>query len=69
MAEQIKMTYLLRFFTFYVNNLILCILPKCVMRVTSDQFSDTFDNGWKKQNGRFIEIFLIVRNNLTLWAR
>ena len=48
MAEKIKMTDLLRFFTFYVNNLILCILPKCVMHVTNDQFSDKFNNGWKK---------------------
>ena len=25
-----------------------CILPKFVMHVTNDQFSDKFDNSWKK---------------------
>ena len=26
----------------------LCIIPKFVMHVTTDQFSDKFNNGWKK---------------------
>ena len=38
------------------------ILPKFVMHVTSDQFSDKFNNGYKKiQNGQFIVIFHILR--------
>ena len=32
------------------------------MRVTNKQFSDKFNNGYKRnQNGRFIEIFRILR--------
>ena len=32
------------------------------MHVTNKQFSDKFNNGWKKiQNGRFIDIFRILR--------
>ena len=32
------------------------------MHVTNDQFSDKFNNGWKKKkNGRFIVILLILR--------
>ena len=66
-----KMADLLRFFTFYVNNL-TCgrdnlksfshILFKFVMHVTNDQFSDKFNNGRKKKkNGWFIAIFHILR--------
>ena len=32
------------------------------MHVTNNQFSDKFNNGWKKiQNGRLIVIFRILR--------
>ena len=32
------------------------------MHVTNDQFSDKFNNGWKKiQNGRLIAIFRFLR--------
>ena len=32
------------------------------MHVTNNQFSDKFNNGWKKiENGRFIVIFHILR--------
>ena len=31
------------------------------MRVTNDQFLDKVNNGQKKKNGRFIAIFLILR--------
>ena len=32
------------------------------MHVTNNQFSDKFNNGWKKNlNGRFIVIFRILR--------
>ena len=31
------------------------------MHVTNDEFSDKFNNGWKKKNDRFIVIFLILR--------
>ena len=58
MAENnSKMADLMRFFAFYVNNLTCgrdklesfsCILPKFVMHVTSDQFSDKFNNGLNK---------------------
>ena len=35
---------------------------KFVMHVTNKQFSDKFDNGWKKnQSGQFIVIFRILR--------
>ena len=38
------------------------ILFKFVMHVTNKYFLDKFNNGWKKiQNGRFIAIFLILR--------
>ena len=37
------------------------ILFKFVMHVTNDQFSDKFNNGRKKKNGRFIAIFHILR--------
>ena len=72
MAEKkFKMADLLRFFTFYVNNL-TCgrdnlksfprILFKFVMHVTNDQFLDKFNNSQKKKkNGRFIAIFHILR--------
>ena len=39
-----------------------CILPKFVMHVTNDHFSDKFNNGRKKnQNGRLIAIFGLLR--------
>ena len=43
-------------FTYGCDNLNLfpCILFKCVMHVTNDQFSDKFNNTEKNQNGRFI---------------
>ena len=31
------------------------------MHVTNDQFSDKFNDGRKKKNGRFIAIFHILR--------
>ena len=31
------------------------------MHVTNDQFSDKFNNGREKKNGRFIAIFHILR--------
>ena len=41
-----------------------CILPKFVMHVTNDQFSDKFNNDWKKiqksQNGWFIAFLHIL---------
>ena len=56
------MADLVQFCAFYFNNLTLCILFKFVLHVTTKQFSDKFDNGWKKiQNGRFIVIFCILR--------
>ena len=37
------------------------------MHVTSDQFSDKFNDGWKKnQNGGFIAIFCILRQSFDL---
>ena len=40
------------------------------MHITNDQFSDKFNNGFKKiQNGRLIAIFRLLRHNSTLWAR
>ena len=39
-----------------------CILPKFVMHVTNDQFSDKLNNGRKKiQNGRLIVLFRLFR--------
>ena len=39
-----------------------CFLPKFVLHVTNDHFSDKFNNGWKKiQNGRLIAIFHLLR--------
>ena len=61
MAEKnFKMADLLRFFACYVNNL-TCgrddnlksfsdILLKFVMHVTNKQFSDKFNNSWKKNS-------------------
>ena len=78
MAEKKKMADLLRFFTFYVNNLTLwgdnlksCshILFKFVMHVTNDQFSDKFNNGRKKKMADLLRFFTFYVNNLTLWAR
>ena len=80
MAEKKKkMADLLRFFTFYVNNLTLWannlksfshILFKFVMHVTNDQFSDKFNNGRKKKKmADLLRFFTFYVNNLTLWAR
>ena len=80
MAEKkFKMADLLRFFTFYVNNLtcgrdnlksFLRILFKFVMHVTNDQFSDKFNNGRKKKKmADLLRFFTFYVNNLTLWAR
>ena len=33
----------------------------CACIVTNNQLSDQFNNGWKKQNGRSIAIFRILR--------
>ena len=39
----------------------LCIIFKSVMHATNNQFSDKFNDGWKKiENGRFIVIFRIL---------
>ena len=39
-----------------------CFLPKFVLHVTNDHFSDKFNNGRKKiQNGRLIAIFPLLR--------
>ena len=47
-----------------------CILPKFVMHVTNDQFSDKFNNGQKKINmADLLRFFAFYVNNLTLWAR
>ena len=55
--KKIKITDLLRFFGFYVNNLTLWareleqfFMYACqiVVHVTNDQFSDKFNNGSKK---------------------
>ena len=58
------MADLLWFFAFYVNNLTLwarCIIFKSVMHATNNQFSDKFNDDWKKiENGRFIVIFRIL---------
>ena len=69
MAEKkFKMADLLRFFTFYVNN--LRILFKFVMHVNNDQFSDKFNNGRKKKKmADLLRFFTFYVNNLTLWAR
>ena len=57
MAIEVRRRWRLLVGTITWENL-SCILPKCVMHVTNDQFSDKFNNGWKKcENGRFIEIF------------
>ena len=43
-----------------------CILPKFVMHVTNDQFSDKFENGWKKSKWQiycaFLHFTLIIRH-------
>ena len=79
MAEnKIKMADLLRFFAYHVNNLtlcaryiwkvFLCILFKFVMHVTNEQFSDEFDDGWKKiKMADLVWFFAFYVNNLTLW--
>ena len=46
----------------------LCILPKSVMHVTSDQFTDKFNNGRKKM-ADLLRFFAFYFNNLILWAR
>ena len=44
-----------------------CFLPKFVLHVTNDHFSDKFNNGWKKiQNGRLIAIFHLLRQQFDL---
>ena len=70
---------LLRFFAFYVNNLTLghdklkicsCILPKFVMHVSSDQFSDNLNEGRKKiRKPDLLRFFAFYVNNLTLLAQ
>ena len=75
MAEtKLRVADELRFLAFYVNILtswaltlksFSCIIFKSVMHVTNNQFSDKFNDGWKKnQNGLFIYV-----NNLTLWPQ
>ena len=47
----------------------LCILPKCVMHVTNDQFSDEFDiDGKKIKMADLLRFLVFYVNNLTLWA-
>ena len=46
------------------------ILLKCVMHVTNKQFSDKFDNSWKKfKMADLLWFFAFYVNDLTLWAQ
>ena len=48
----------------------LFILLKLFMHVTNQQFSDKFDNGWKKSKWPiYFDFFAFYVNNLTLWAQ
>ena len=47
-----------------------CILTKFVMHVTNDQFSDKFNNGWKKFTMfDLLRLFVFYVNTSTLWAQ
>ena len=49
----------------YNMNSFSCILPKFVMRVTNDQFSDKFNKSWKKS--KMTDLFRFFANFGKRW--